>query len=58
MEEQLQLLCPGAFAALLASLDVLLRALQWFYGGCTDLLVAALLSVQVRTCFGPTLHAC
>ena len=48
MEEQLQLLEPSAFAALLGSVGVLLQALQWFYGGCADLLVAALLSMQAR----------
>ena len=46
MEELLRWLRPSAFVALLESVSVLLRTLQWFYSGCGALLEAALLSAQ------------
>ena len=48
MDEQLQWLRPSAFAALLESMLVVLRTLQWFHSGCEALLHAAMLSIQVQ----------
>lgn len=48
LEDLLQWLRPVAFAALLQSLQLLLRVLQWFYGGCAVLMDASLGTVDVR----------
>ena len=48
LEDLLQWLRPAAFAALLQSLQLLLRVLQWFYGGCGVLMDASLGTVDVR----------
>jgi hypothetical protein len=48
LEELLQWLRPVAFAALLQSLQLLLRVLHWFYSGCAVLMDASLGTVDVR----------
>lgn len=49
LEELLQWLRPIAFAALLQSLQLLLRVLHWFYSGCGVFMDACLGTVNVRT---------